>query len=89
MAYPNGAESASLPRFPQGTPYAEARKSLKALGYHLNALPDADDVSRARCGYKPDSLAEPKPSTGVANDMRCFPEMVGCAGSGLGQCVYS
>jgi hypothetical protein len=82
MAYSNGAEGAALPRFPKGTPYAEARQSLKALGYRLNALPDADGVSRARCGYKPDSLAEPKPSTGNADDIRCFPEMVACAGRG-------
>jgi hypothetical protein len=89
MAYSNGAEGASLPRFPKGTPYGEARQSLKALGYRPNALPDADDVSRARCGYKPDSPGKPKPSTGDANDMRCFPEMIACAGTGLGQCVYS
>jgi hypothetical protein len=37
----------SLPRFPRDTPYAEARQSLKALGYRPNSLPDADDVSRA------------------------------------------
>ncbi len=79
---------ASLPRFPKGTPYAEARQSLKALGYRPNALPDADAVSRDRCGYKPDSLAEPKLGAGDG-DIRCFPEMVACAGTGLGQCIYS
>ena len=78
-------EGASLPRFPKGTPYAEARQSLKALGYHPNALPDVDDVSRGRCGYKPDSLAETK----LNDDMRCFPEMEACAGTGLGPCVFS
>ena len=41
----SGAAGASLPRFPKGTPYAEARQSLKALGYHPNALPDVDDAS--------------------------------------------
>jgi hypothetical protein len=56
MAYSNGAEAGALPRFPKGTPYAEARQSLKALGDRLNALPDADDVSRARCGYNPTVL---------------------------------
>ena len=86
MAYSNGAEGASLPRFPKGTPYAEVRQSLKALGYRPNALPDADAVSRDQCGYKPDSLVtEAKQS----DDMRCFPEMVACAGTGLGQCIYS
>jgi hypothetical protein len=83
------AEGASLPRFPKGTPYAEARQSLKALGYRPNALPDADDVSRAQCGYKPNSLAEPKSSAGDGDDTRCFPEMIACAGTGLGQCIYS
>lgn len=78
----------SLPRFPRGTPYAEARKSLKALGYHPNVLPDSDAVSRGRCGYKPDSLVEPKPGAGD-DDTRCFPEMIACAGTGLGQCIYS
>jgi hypothetical protein len=58
----SGTEGASLPRFPKGTPYADARQSLKALGYRPNAFPDADGVSRARCGYKSDSLTEPKPS---------------------------
>jgi hypothetical protein len=89
MACSSGAEGASLPRFPKGTPYVEARQSLKALGYRPNALPDADAVSRDRCGYKPDSLTEPKPSAGDGDDMRCFPEMIACAGTGLGQCIYS
>jgi hypothetical protein len=78
----------SLPRFPKGTPYAEARQSLKALGYRPNALPDADAVSREQCGYKPDSLAESKRGA-TDDDMRCFPEMIACAGTGLGNCVYS
>jgi hypothetical protein len=93
MACSNGAEGASLPRFPKGTPYAEARQSLKALGYRPNALPDADDVSRARCGYKPNGLTEPETAKGINprrdDDERCFPEMVACAGTGLGQCIYS
>jgi hypothetical protein len=80
-----GTVGASLPRFPKGTPYAQVRQSLKALGYRPNALPDADDVSRAQCGYKPDSLAETK----LNDDMRCFPEMEACAGTGLGPCIFS
>lgn len=80
------ALSGSLPRFPKGTPYSEARQSLKALGYRPNALPDADAVSRDRCGYKSDSLAEP---SAQSDDVRCYPEMVACAGTGLGQCIYS
>jgi hypothetical protein len=92
LACSSGAEGASLPRFPKGTPYGEARQSLKALGYRPNALPDADAVSRDRCGYKPDSLTEPETVKGINlqdDDARCFPEMVACAGTGLGQCIYS
>jgi hypothetical protein len=76
VACASGTEGASLPRFSKGTPYAEARQSLKALNYRPNVLPDADAVSRARCA-------------GGSDDMRCFPEMIACAGTGLGQCVYS
>ena len=82
----------SVPHLPKATPYAEARQSLKALGYRPNALPDADAVSRERCGDKPDSLAGPRAATdanGEDGDLRCYPEMVACAGSGLGQCIYS
>ena len=83
------AQRAGPWRFPKGTPYAEARQSLKALGYRPNAVPDADAVSGDRCGYKPDSLTEPKPSAEDGDDMRCFPKMIACAGTGLGQCIYS
>jgi hypothetical protein len=83
MACSNGAEGSSLPRFPKGVPYAEARQSLKALGYRPNALPDADAVSRDRCGYKPDSVTEPKTSAGDGDDMRCFPERSRALAHGL------
>jgi hypothetical protein len=84
------AISGTPPRFPKGTPYSEARQSLKALGYRPNALPDSDAVSRGQCGYKPDSLVEPKSNENAVDaDMRCFPEMMACAGTGLGNCIYS
>jgi hypothetical protein len=84
------ALASTLPKFPPRTPYAEARRSLLALGYSPIALPDADDTSRARCGFKPGSVAGAGGSgSAIGGDLRCFPEMEACAGSGLGQCVFA
>jgi hypothetical protein len=71
-----------LPKFPHSTPYSEARKTLKALGYRPIVLPDADAESRSRCGPMRDD-APP------SDDERCFPEMEACAGTGLGQCIFT
>ncbi len=50
---------ASLPKFPSGTPYAEARRSLIALGYEPATLPDADKCEKdnARCFPEVESCA--------------------------------
>jgi hypothetical protein len=45
-----------------------------ALGYKPIVIPEADEVSRSRCG---------------GGDDRCFPEMEACAGTGLGQCIFT
>jgi hypothetical protein len=89
LAPVTGAVDDSLPRFPQGTPYVEARQSLQDLGYRPELLANADPESRVRCGFKVVGPTEPKPSAGEADDMRCFPEMVTCAGIGPRQCSYS
>lgn len=52
-------------------------------------MPDANEVSRERCGFKPGSLVEPPPQQGEDNDPRCYPEMDACAGTGLGQCLFT
>jgi hypothetical protein len=48
-----------LPTFPKETPYAEARRSLIALGWQPVTLPDADkcDADDPRCKGRPEMLA--------------------------------
>jgi hypothetical protein len=67
---------ASLPRFPKGTPYSEARRSLIALGYQPFSLPDADELSRSLCGFAPVVIAKREVPQG--DNERCFPEMDAC-----------
>ena len=84
----NTADSASIPKFPANTPYREARRSLLALGYKPIVLPDADEVSRSRCGFGPTNAPRRTASAPPGGDERCFPEMEACAGTGLGQCIF-
>lgn len=88
LGIPVSAFAASLPKFPPRTPYAEARRSLLALGYSPVALPDADEWSRSQCGFKRGNV-DGKPARAGDGDERCYPEMEACAGTGLGQCVFA
>lgn len=81
------AQSGTLPKFPPHTPYIEARSSLRALGYSPMAMPDADEVSRERCGFTPGSPIDD--TRYPSGDARCFAEMEACAGTGLGPCIFT
>lgn len=83
------ALASPLPKFPPHTPYAEARRSLLTLGYSPVALPDADEWGRSQCGFKPGSVDGKPAAAGNDDGERCYPEMEACAGTGLGQCIYS